>query len=59
MIITPGNRGQSFITQLYFRDMVPVGFENYVRKRESQFGLVSTVKEYELSILFQEYGHNF
>jgi len=34
-------RTTTFITQIYFKNLVPKGFENYVRTRGSQFGRVS------------------
>ena len=40
-ISTPGARGRTFITQIYFRDRVPRGFETYVRRRATQYGRVS------------------
>ena len=42
-VVTPGQQGQTFITQLYFRDQVPPSYENYVRGRGSQFGQVAAV----------------
>ena len=42
-VVTPGPRGQTFITQLYFRDQVPPSYENYVRGRGSQFGRVAAL----------------
>ena len=40
-ISTPGARGRTFITQIYFRDHVPRWAEGYVRTRESQYGHVT------------------
>ena len=45
-VVTPGKRGKTFITQLYFRGLIPPRYENYVRYRRSQFGFVLTVNEY-------------
>ena len=42
---TPGPRGKTFISQLYFRDQIPPDYENYVRGRGSQFGTVEAVAE--------------
>ena len=43
-VTTPGlGRGQSFITQVYFRGMVPQDYRNYVRTRGSQFGQIEAV----------------
>ena len=40
---TPGQQGQTFISQLYFRGQVPPSYQNYVRSRGSQFGAVEAV----------------
>merc|ERR1712212_721913 len=42
-VTTPGSSGRSFTAQAYFRDLVPRGFENYVRTRGSQFASVQNV----------------
>ena len=44
-VVTPGQQGQTFITQLYFRGQVPPSYENYVRGRGSQFGQVEAVSQ--------------
>ena len=44
-VVTPGQQGQTFITQLYFRDQVPPSYQNYVRSRGSQFGQVAALGE--------------
>ena len=41
--MTPGQKGQTFITQLYFRGQVPPSYQNYVRSRGSQFGEVAAL----------------
>jgi len=41
MITTRGQRGVTFITQIYFRGQIPRGFEDYVVSRGSQYGRVS------------------
>ena len=30
-VTTPGRRGRSFVTQIYFRNMIPQNYRNYVR----------------------------
>ena len=42
-VVTPGDRGLTFITQLYFKGQVPSSFRDYVRSRGSQFGQVVSV----------------
>jgi len=42
-VTTPGLSGRSFTTQIYFRDLVPRAFENYVKTRGSQFASVQDV----------------
>merc|ERR1711990_551418 len=41
MVVTPGNTGQTFISQLYFPGQIPPSYENYVRNRDSQFAKIS------------------
>eukprot|EP00092_Neocalanus_flemingeri_P005575 GFUD01006007.1.p1 GENE.GFUD01006007.1~~GFUD01006007.1.p1 ORF type:complete len:198 (+),score=22.52 GFUD01006007.1:278-871(+) len=36
-VTTPGRNGRSLTTQVYFRDRVPRGYENYVQTRGTQF----------------------
>ena len=40
-VSTPGSRGKSLITQIYFRDRVPGQYEEYLLTRDAQFGRVS------------------
>ena len=40
-VSTPGARGVSLTTQIYFRDRVPRDYTSYVRTRGAQFGRVS------------------
>ena len=42
--MTPGPKGQTFTSQLYFRDQVPSSYLDYVKGRDSQFGKVEAVK---------------
>merc|ERR1711981_690991 len=44
-VLTPGPKGQTFTSQLYFRHQVPRNYVNYVKGRGSQFGKVSAVKK--------------
>merc|ERR1719221_44368 len=43
-VMTPGPKGQTFTSQLYFRDQVPSSYLDYVKGRDSQFGKVEAVK---------------
>ena len=40
---TGGGEGVSFTTQIYFKDKVPIEFEDFVRKRGTQLASVSRV----------------
>jgi len=42
-VTSPGRNGRSLTTQVYFRDRVPRGYENYVRTKGSQFAGVREV----------------
>ncbi len=44
--------GRSFVTQAYFRDLVPEDYENYVRRRGSQFAAVETLENVGRRVTF-------
>ena len=38
-----GDDETTFNTQIYFKDMIPIEFEDFVRKRNTQFASVSKI----------------
>ena len=42
-VTSPGRNGRSLTTQVYFRDRIPRGYENYVQTRGTQFAGVRDV----------------
>jgi len=44
-INTPGRNGIDFTTQIYFQNLVPPSFKNYVRTRGTQFGKISNASK--------------
>jgi len=50
-INTPGRNGIDFTTQIYFRNLVPQSFKNYVRTRGTQFGRISNAPKDENNLI--------